>query len=60
MKPKNTKENKEVLINPCERCGEKEGSYDLHDCPFVADVYDDHDYKCNCCDECKYLCYIDT
>jgi hypothetical protein len=39
----------------CQSCKVNEGE-ELHTCPFAADVNDDSESQCNCCDSCCGNC----
>ena len=39
----------------CEKsCGNS--AEELHPCPYQAELYDNNEDTCNCCDECSYQC----
>ena len=46
-------------IELCERCEKKEAQSE-HMCPFKFEIYDDKEYKCNCCSECELECAMDV
>ena len=56
MSPKEKEERK-----PCQgsHCNGKNAEMEPHPCPFAADVYDDKEYLCTCCEECTYECAQD-
>lgn len=40
------------------KCGRSEGA-DPHSCPYRAEIYDDYDTRCNCCEACAHECAMD-
>lgn len=42
----------------CSKCDKNEGM-PLHTCPFLSDVHENNQFKCNCCDECRQNCVDD-
>jgi hypothetical protein len=40
------------------KCGRNPAS-EPHTCPYAADVHDDEETLCNCCDECTQECADD-
>lgn len=50
------KEEKSVVL--CQKC-EINPSQELHTCPFKEEIYDDHEFLCDCCPECTYECRMD-
>lgn len=43
----------------CQRMDCKNEAKPLHECPYQADVNNDHEYECNCCADCAYECALD-
>jgi hypothetical protein len=42
----------------CECC-QKNPAVDPHICPYAADVNNDNESECTCCDECAHECAMD-
>ena len=42
----------------CHKCDTNTGQ-DWHICPFAAEIHDDYDTMCNCCDQCSHDCADD-
>ena len=42
----------------CQRCS-KEGTNNLHSCPYDEDINGDYEDKCNCCEDCQHECAMD-
>ncbi len=42
----------------CERC-EKNAATSPHSCPYQADVNEDSETLCTCCEDCEYECAMD-
>ena len=40
---------------------DNEGIHDSHPCPcpYYEEINNDHENKCNCCEECQYQCTMD-
>jgi hypothetical protein len=45
-------------VELCDNCGKNPASKP-HTCPFQAEINDDEETLCNCCDECKQDCADD-
>lgn len=45
-------------VEKCQSCGICDAT-PLHTCPYQEDVYDDSEFKCNCCNECAHQCAMD-
>jgi len=45
----------------CDRdsCENPVESDELHPCPFDEEINDNHDARCNCCEECTNECAMD-
>jgi hypothetical protein len=43
----------------CEKCNCKNGTVELHSCPYDCDIYGDHSENCNCCPTCTQDCCDD-
>jgi len=44
-------------IKMCETCG-KRPAQEPHECPYKAEVNDDHEL-CTCCEDCEAKCAMD-
>jgi hypothetical protein len=55
------KENKIELddTSKCQSCERNNGTEELHECPYNADINNDDTPCCNCCDECCHECSMD-
>jgi hypothetical protein len=42
----------------CERCQQGEAQ-SPHTCPYAAEIANDYDTECTCCDECETQCCQD-
>jgi len=50
----------ELLCDSCNnRCTCDEREWEAHECPFAADVWNDHDSECTCCPNCTDQCAAD-
>lgn len=55
------KEQQKPLDKPkelCEHCHKNDAEAD-HTCPYAADIHDDYETLCNCCEDCQYECAQD-
>jgi hypothetical protein len=43
----------------CEKCNCKNGTVELHSCPYDCDIHGDHSENCNCCPTCTQDCCDD-
>lgn len=51
-------EKASVEVSKCQSCKTAEAA-PLHVCPFLSDVHNDDESKCNCCDECATNCAME-
>jgi len=42
----------------CQSCHEAPAT-EQHTCPYAAELGDDHETLCNCCDDCAHQCAMD-
>jgi len=42
----------------CQHC-KKAGSVLLHTCPYLEELHDDYETKCNCCEDCQHECLME-
>lgn len=42
----------------CQRCEENEGQ-EMHSCPYKREMWGRFEEQCNCCEDCKDVCYGD-
>lgn len=42
--------------NPCERCSVKQGTVELHTCPYSCEINENYEANCNCCHDCERVC----
>lgn len=43
-----------TTTSKCQGCGGE--PQQLHTCPFLSEIHDDHETLCNCCDTCQDGC----
>ncbi len=46
-------------IGKCSCCQKNDAS-NGHTCPFSEDANDDHQTLCDCCDDCRHECWMNT
>jgi len=39
------------------KCGKE--AQPSHTCPYQEDINNDHEFKCNCCEDCEEQCCMD-
>ena len=54
-----SKEEEFHVVVDCERPGCHEEALPPHVCPYAADINDDHETKCTCCEKCSQECADD-
>lgn len=47
-------------MEQCENCKSREGTEELHTCPYAEEINGDQESLCNCCAECQHNCYMDS
>ena len=59
--PKNTSNDKPENTNVelCPSCN-KNPAAEMHPCPYLEEIYDNHEDVCTCCDDCSYECFMDV
>lgn len=49
---------KETKTPMC-RCNIRPATIQPHTCPYQEEIYEDKNFKCNCCPECEEQCALD-
>ena len=49
----------DVIKPPTDKCFACVHTTIAHKCPYQMDINDDHNYRCNCCDNCTKECGMD-
>lgn len=50
----------EDKLHNCKKCNSKEGTVELHSCPYDSDIHGDDTPTCNCCQYCVQQCCDDV
>jgi hypothetical protein len=59
MKIKIKLKTEEEIGYRCQSCSSREGTVDLHACPYQCEINDNYEDGCNCCPDCEHQCAMD-